>query len=145
MTAKRRNFSLVFPPPDEGGLKAIGGYNGDNFIDVVESLDGEGETEWRRLAPPPLPLSSPGGGVYFKQRILVVCGYTTGYAKNFLFGGVFLLLLWKIVPPNENLFSFLGWQGLWQLGVEGSWKPVLHRRCFVWDIIINRLLLVTFF
>ncbi len=55
------------------------GYNG-NFIEVVECLDGEGATEWRRLAPLPLPLSSPGGGVYFKQRIVVVGGETTGGA-----------------------------------------------------------------
>ncbi len=77
MTTKRRNFSLVCLPPDEGGLIAIGGYNG-NFIDVVECLDGVGATEWRRLAPLPLPLSSTGGGAYFKQRILVVGGKTTG-------------------------------------------------------------------
>ncbi len=77
MTAKRQNFSLVCLPPDEGGLIVIGGYNGDR-IDVVESLDGEGATEWRRLAPLPLPLASLGGGVYFKQRILVVGGDTTG-------------------------------------------------------------------
>ncbi len=82
MTAKRDNFSLVSLPPDEGGLIAIDGYNGDNFIDVVEYLDGEGATEWRRLAPLPLPLASPGGGVYFKQRILVVGGQTTGYAET---------------------------------------------------------------
>ncbi len=81
MTAKRRNFSLVCLPPDEGGLIAIGGYNGDNYIDVVESLDGEGATEWRRLAPLPLPLQSRGG-VYFKQRILVVGGETTGGANT---------------------------------------------------------------
>ncbi len=78
MTAKRRNFSLLCLPPGEGGLFAIGGYNGD-YIDVVESLDGEGATEWRRLAPLPLPLNSRGG-VYFKQRILVVGGGTTGDA-----------------------------------------------------------------
>ncbi len=82
MTAKRQNFSLLCLPSGEGGLVAIGGYNGDNFIDVVESLDGEGATEWRRLASLPLPLSSPGGGVYFKQRILVVGGETTGVAKT---------------------------------------------------------------
>ncbi len=76
MTAKRQNFILVCLPPDEGGLIAIGGYNGD-YIDVVESLNGEGATEWRRLAPLPLPLSSPGGGIYFKQRILVVGGNIT--------------------------------------------------------------------
>ncbi len=78
MTAKRQNFSLVSLPPDEGGLIAIGGFNG-NRIDVVESLDGEGATEWRRLAPLPLPLSSRTG-VYFKQRILVVGGDTTNSA-----------------------------------------------------------------
>ncbi len=77
MTAKRGIFSMVCLPPGEGGLIAIGGYNG-NFIDVVESLDDEGATEWRRLAPLPLPLASPGGGVYFKQRISVVGGNTTG-------------------------------------------------------------------
>ncbi len=84
MTAKRGWFSLLCLPPGEGGLIAIGGYNGGynaDRIDVVESLDGEGATEWRRLAPLPLPLSSPGGGVYFKQRILVVGGDTTGDAK----------------------------------------------------------------
>ncbi len=58
---------------------AIGGFNGNN-IEVVERLDGA--TEWRRLAPLSVPLSSPGGGVYFKQRILVVGGYTTGGAKS---------------------------------------------------------------
>ncbi len=75
MTAKRENFSLVCLPPDEGGLIAIGGYNG-NHIDVVESLDGEGATEWRQLAPLPLLLSSRTS-VCFKQRILVVGGNTT--------------------------------------------------------------------
>ncbi len=80
MTAKRGFFNLVCLPPDEGGLIAIGGLNVGR-IDVVECLDGEGATEWRRLAPLPLPLSSPGGGVYFKQRILVVEGDTTGDAK----------------------------------------------------------------
>ncbi len=76
MTAKRGWISLVCLPPDEGGLIAIGGYNG-NRIDVVECLDGEGATEWRRLAPLPLPLDSLGGGVYFKQRVLVIGGETT--------------------------------------------------------------------
>ncbi len=78
MTTKRWCFSLLCLPPGEGGLIAIGGYNGSNHIDVVESLDGEGATEWRRLAPLPLPLSSRGG-VYFKQRILVIGGNTTGF------------------------------------------------------------------
>ncbi len=81
MTAKRRNFALVCLPPDEGGLIVIGGFNG-NQIDVVESLHGEGATEWRRLAPLPLPLSSPGGVVSFKKRILVVGGQTTNYTFN---------------------------------------------------------------
>ncbi len=77
MTAKRQNFSLVSLPPDEGGLIAIGGHNGHNFIDVVECLGGEGATQSRRLASLPLPLSSRGG-VYFKHRILVAGGETTG-------------------------------------------------------------------
>ncbi len=81
MTAKRGYISLVCLPPDEGGLIAIGGYNGSNHIDVVESLDDEGATEWRRLAPLPLPLFSRGG-VYFKHRILVVGGQTTGGAET---------------------------------------------------------------
>ncbi len=81
MTAKRAFFSLVCLPPGEGGLVAIGGYNG-NHNDVVECLDGEGAIDWRRLAPLPLPLASPGGCVYFKQRILVVGGQTTGGAKT---------------------------------------------------------------
>ncbi len=79
--AERQNFSLVCLPPDEGGLIAIGGDNGNNRIDVAECLDGEGATEWRRLAPLPTPLSSTCGGVYFKQRILVIGGDTTGDAK----------------------------------------------------------------
>ncbi len=81
MTVKRGYFSLLCLPPDEGGLIAIGGYNCD-YTDVVESLDGEGATEWRRLASLPLPLDSLGGGVYFKQRILVVGGEITGYTKT---------------------------------------------------------------
>ncbi len=81
MTAKRGFFSLLCLPPDEEGLIAIGGYNGSNHIDVVESLDGDGATEWRRLAPLPLPLPSRGG-VYFKQRVLVVGGDTTGHADT---------------------------------------------------------------
>ncbi len=93
MTAKRAGFSLVCLPPDEGGLIAIGGYNG-NPIDVVESLDGEGATEWRRLAPLPLPLASPGGGVYFKQRILVVGGQTTG--------GAFTSATLALTPPTAG-------------------------------------------
>ncbi len=51
----------------------------------------------------------------------------------------------KIVRSDENLFSLSGWQGLWQLGVEGSWKAVLSQENFVWGIHINRLLLVTYF
>ncbi len=80
MTVRRRYFSLVCLPTDEGGLIAIGGYNG-KYIDVVECLDGEGSTEWCRLAPLPLPLQSRGG-VYFKQRILVVGGLTTGDVRT---------------------------------------------------------------
>ncbi len=73
-------------PPDEGGLIAIGRYDGNgNYLDVVDSLDGEGATEWRRLATLPLPLNSLGGGVYFKQRILVVGGKTTGGANTSAF------------------------------------------------------------
>ncbi len=75
MTAKRRSFSLVCLPPDEGGLIAIGGYNGVNCIDVVECLDSEGATEWWRLTHLHLPLSTRAG-VNFKQKILVVGGYT---------------------------------------------------------------------
>ncbi len=80
MTAKRQAFSLVCLPPDEGGLIAIGGYNGE-YIDVVECLTGEGATAWRRLAPLPFPIRSRGG-VYFKQRILVVGGLTTDYTLS---------------------------------------------------------------
>ncbi len=79
MTAERCDFSLVCLPPGEGGLIAIGGFNGSNRIDVVEFLGGEDATDWRRLAPLPLPLASRGG-VYFKQRILVVGGRTKGGA-----------------------------------------------------------------
>ncbi len=81
MTAKRCYFSLVGLPPDEGGLIAIGGNVHSESIDVVECLDGEGATKWRRLAHLPLPLQSRGG-VYFKQRILVVGGQTAGYNKT---------------------------------------------------------------
>ncbi len=75
MTTPRQAFSLVCLPPDEGGLIATGGFNGDQ-IDVVECLIGGGATQWRRLAPLPFPCASRGG-VYFKQRILVVGGQTT--------------------------------------------------------------------
>ncbi len=81
MTEKRGYISLVCLPPDEGALSAIGGYNASNRIHVAECLDAEGDTEWRRLAPLPLPLSSTCVGVYFKQRILVIGGDTTGDAK----------------------------------------------------------------
>ncbi len=66
--------------PNEGGVIAIGGFNSDH-IDVVECLSGEGTTEWRLLAPLPIPLSSRGG-VYFKQRILVVGGATQGWVQT---------------------------------------------------------------
>ncbi len=75
MTTPRQAFSLVCLPPDEGGLIAIGGSNGDQ-IDVVECLIGEGAPQWRRLAPLPFPCASRGA-VYFKQRILIVGGQTT--------------------------------------------------------------------
>ncbi len=58
----------------------MGGFNGDNRIDVVECLDGKGTTEWR-LAPLPLTLSSTCGGFYFNQKILVVGGDTTDGSK----------------------------------------------------------------
>ncbi len=77
MTDKRRGFSLVSLPPGEGGLIAIGGFNGFNYTDVVDCLDDKDATEWRRLAPLPLPLTCRGG-VYFKMRILLVGGQTTG-------------------------------------------------------------------
>ncbi len=81
MTAKRGYIGMICLPPDEGGLIAIGGYNNTRF-DVVECLAVGGATEWRRLAPLPLRLDSLGGGVYFKQRILVVGGQTTGGANT---------------------------------------------------------------
>ncbi len=80
MTAKRQNFSLVCLPHNDERLIAIGGFN-DNWLDVVECLGGEGATEWRRLAPLPIPLSSRGG-VYFKHRILLVGGNTTDGANT---------------------------------------------------------------
>ncbi len=77
MTAKRQNFSLVCLPHNDERLIAIGGFN-DNWLDVVECLGGEGATEWRRLAPLPIPHSSRGG-VYFKHTILLVgCNTTDG-------------------------------------------------------------------
>ncbi len=60
---------------------AKGGNNGNYRIDVVECLGGESSTEWRQLAPLPTPLSSTCGGVYFKQRMLVVGGDTKANAK----------------------------------------------------------------
>ncbi len=82
MTAKRGYIRLVCLPPDEGGLIAIGGFNGSNYVDVMECLAVDGATGWHRLAPLPLPLDCPGGGVYFKQRILLIGGETAGYAKT---------------------------------------------------------------
>ncbi len=85
------DLQLVDPAEDDGqekrpqsGLPAArqGRADGDRRLqrqsfDVAECLDVEGATEWRRLAPLPLPLASRGG-VHFKQRILVVGGNTTG-------------------------------------------------------------------
>ncbi len=121
MTAKRGYFSLVCLPPGEGGLIAIGGYNG-SYIDVVECLDGEGATKWRRLAPFPLPLASRGG-VYFKHRILFVGGDTTGGAATLAF-----------TPPTA--------------GGLGQWvtiKPKLPRPEFTMHITVcgNSLFLVS--
>ncbi len=81
MTAKRAGLSLVCLPPGEGGLIAIGGFSNGKYIGYVECLAGEGATEWRRLAPLPLPLDS-SGGVYFKQRILIFGGETTGGTRT---------------------------------------------------------------
>ncbi len=81
MTARRSDFILICLPPNEGGLLAIGGYTGDR-INVVECLGGEGATEWRRLAPLPLPLASTCGGTYFKQRVLLAGGRTTNGADT---------------------------------------------------------------
>ncbi len=81
MTAKRGYISFVCLPPHEGGLISIGEYNGNYRIDVAQCLDGVGDTEWCRLAPFSLPLSSTCGGVYFKQRILLIGVDTTGDAK----------------------------------------------------------------
>ncbi len=123
MTAKRGYISLVCLPPDEGG-----GYNGSNHIDVVESLDDEGATEWRRLAPLPLPLSSRGGGVYFKQRILFFGGQTTGNAET--------SAMHALTPPTA--------------GGLGQWvtlKPTLPRPDFTMLITVcgNSLYLVSKF
>ncbi len=81
MTVKRGYFSLVCLPPDDGGLIAIGGYNNGNQINAVECLGGEDATEWRQLAPLPFPVQSRGG-VYFKQRVLLVGGASTGGSKT---------------------------------------------------------------
>ncbi len=76
MTAKRGYIGLICLPPDEGGLIAIGGYSGNNTrFDVVECLAVECATGWRRVAPLPLPLDCLGGGVYFKQRIVICLPY----------------------------------------------------------------------
>ncbi len=128
MTVRRRCFSLVCLPSDEGGLIAIGGYNGNNRIDVVECLGGEGATEWRRLAPLPSTLACPHGCVYFKERILVDDGYTTG-SNSISATHVF-------TPPVA--------------GGLGQWvtlKPTLPRREFLAHIAIcgNSLYLVSKF
>ncbi len=123
--AKRQNFSLVCLPPDEGGLIAIGGNINGDCIDVVECLDGEGATEWRRLAPLPLPLSSRTS-VYFKQRILVVGGATTVLTSAML----------VFAPPTA--VGFVQWVTL---------KPTLPRPEFPRHITVcgNNLYLVSKF
>ncbi len=130
MTAKRGYFSLACLPPDEGALIAVGGYSlGDDLpIDVVECLAGEDATEWRRLAPLPLPLCSPGGGVYFKQRILVAGGRTSG--------GAFTSSVLAFTPPTA--------------GGLGQWvtlKPTLPRPEYPMNIAVcgNSLYLVSKF
>ncbi len=126
MTAKRRYFSLVCLPPDEGGLIAIGGYNG-SYIDAVECLNGEGATEWQRIAPLPFPLSSYGG-TYFKQRILVAGGQTGS--------GAFTSDVLAFHPPTA--------------GSPGQWvtlKPKLPRPEFTRHMSIrgNRIFLISKF
>ncbi len=100
MTTPRQAFSLVCLPPDEGGLIAIGGFNGDQ-IDVVECLIGGGATQWRRLAPLPFPCASRAA-VYFMERILVVGGQTT---NNTLQTCLHFLLRLRVALANGLLLG----------------------------------------
>ncbi len=77
METPRQNVALVCLPSG-GGLVAIGGYNGNgSYLDAVEGLLGDSANNWRPLAPLPTPLAVRTA-VFFRQRILVAGGETTG-------------------------------------------------------------------
>ncbi len=76
METPRQNPALVCLPSG-GGLVAIGGYSKGSALDVVEGLLGDSANNWRPLAPLPTPLHLRAA-VFFRQRILVTGGTTTG-------------------------------------------------------------------
>ncbi len=77
METPRQNLALVCLPSGSG-LVAIGGYKGNgNYLDIVEELLGDSANNWRPLAPLPTPLHLRAA-VFFRQRILVAGGTTTG-------------------------------------------------------------------
>ncbi len=90
MKTPRQNLALVCLPSG-GGLVAIGGYSKGNYLDVVEGLLGDSANNWRPLAPLPTPLSLRGA-VFFRQRILVAGGETTG--------GTFTSDMFAFDPPT---------------------------------------------
>ncbi len=75
METPRQDLALVCLPSG-GGLVAIGGLN-DNYLVVVEGLLGDNANNWRPLAPLPTPLAVRSA-VFFRERILVTGGTTTG-------------------------------------------------------------------
>ncbi len=81
METPRQNPALVCLPSG-GGLVAIGGSD-DNYLVVVEGLLGDNANNWRPLAPLPTPLMVRSA-VFFRERILVTGGRTTGgtYTSN---------------------------------------------------------------
>ncbi len=108
METPRQNPTLVCLPSG-GGLVAIGGYKG-SALDVVEGLLGDSAKNWRPLAPLPTPLHLRGA-VFFRQRILVAGGTTTG--------GTFTSDMFAFDPPT--------------LGGSGQWtclKPQLPKPAF---------------
>ncbi len=76
METPRENLALICLPSG-GGLVAIGGQDGEARLDVVEGLLGDSANNWRPLAPLPTPLGLRAA-VFFRQRILVAGGDTTG-------------------------------------------------------------------
>ena len=78
LTVPRRN--LASTTLNDGRILALGGYDGESIVSVVEALDGRMKS-WIQLPPLLTPRSSCGAGVLNDGRAFV-CGGTTGTRLN---------------------------------------------------------------